>query len=254
MSGLINKVKDAIHSDKKDNAATDNPKSSNAGPHGSNMMNSADPRVDSDRDNIHNQGHNTGAGYGGAAGGVGHNTGAGYGAPAHHSTTAGPHSSNMMNQADPRVDSDMDGSRNFGAAGGAQHGGIGHNTGHSQGIGHQQGGIGGSNYGGGPGNPQSSNAGPHGSNMMNQADPRVDSDMDGGRNFGAAGGAQHGGIGHNTGHSQGIGHQQGGIGGSNYGGGPGNPQSSNAGPHSSNMMNTADPRVDSDMVSNPLYR
>ncbi|KAL9635045.1 MAG: hypothetical protein Q9164_003720 [Protoblastenia rupestris] len=32
-------------------------------------------------------------------------------------STAGPHSSDMMNKADPRVDSDMDGSRGLGGTG-----------------------------------------------------------------------------------------------------------------------------------------
>ncbi|KAL9124796.1 MAG: hypothetical protein Q9217_005915 [Psora testacea] len=41
-------------------------------------------------------------------------------------TTAGPHHSNFMNKADPRVDSDMDGSRNMGAASGTHTGTGGH--------------------------------------------------------------------------------------------------------------------------------
>ncbi|KAL9639575.1 MAG: hypothetical protein Q9164_000852 [Protoblastenia rupestris] len=46
------------------------------------------------------------------------------------STTAGPHSSNTMNKADPRVDSDMDGSRGMGRTGGAHTGtGMGHGHG-----------------------------------------------------------------------------------------------------------------------------
>merc|ERR1711964_163788 len=115
--GLVNKAKEVLHSDKKDNAATDNPRSTNAGPHGSNAMNAADPRVDSDRDNIRSGagvGHTgtTGAGYGAGHTGT---TGAGYGNDP-RSTNAGPHSSNLMNSADPRVDSDRDGSRNMGAA------------------------------------------------------------------------------------------------------------------------------------------
>ena len=35
----------------------------------------------------------------------------------HSSTTTGPHSSNLENKMDPRVDSDRDGSRNMGATG-----------------------------------------------------------------------------------------------------------------------------------------
>ena len=68
------------------------------------------------------------------------------------STTSGPHSSNLENKMDPRVDSDRDGSRNLGAA----------NT------------TGG--YGSGA-------TGPHSSNLENRVDPRVDSD----RNLGTAG-------------------------------------------------------------------
>lgn len=196
MSGLINKVKEAVHSDKKDNHATDNPKSTNAGPHGSNMMNSADPRVDSDRDNLRTTGTTGGLGGHGTTG----TTGAGYGSTGH--SNAGPHQSNMMNSADPRVDSDRDG-RGFGqghagTTGTGMTGGAGYGSTGTSGIGsHGSSGIGstgthgahgthgttgttgmGTTGGyGGPGNPQSGNAGPHGSNMANKADPRIDSDM-----------------------------------------------------------------------------
>ncbi|KAL8769981.1 MAG: hypothetical protein Q9209_004228 [Squamulea sp. 1 TL-2023] len=58
---------------------------------------------------------------GGALGGNTTGTGTGMtgsGMTGHHSnTTAGPHSSNMGNKMDPRVDSDRDGSRNMGATG-----------------------------------------------------------------------------------------------------------------------------------------
>lgn len=100
------------------------------GPHSSNLANKADPRVDSDRDGSHRYGRDTavgtGAGVGGATAGhgllhkhdkhqdpagTGHGTtGTGYGS----STTAGPHSSGMANKADPRVDSDRDGSHHHG--------------------------------------------------------------------------------------------------------------------------------------------
>lgn len=49
---------------------------------------------------------------GGALGGSHHPSG----------TTAGPHSSNLENKLDPRVDSDRDGSRNLGAASSEQYG------------------------------------------------------------------------------------------------------------------------------------
>jgi hypothetical protein len=65
-------------------------------------------------------------------------------------TTTGPHSSNIANKLDPRVDSDMDNRAR-------------HNA------------MAGSSYG----NPRSgATAGPHSSNIANKLDPRVDSDMD----------------------------------------------------------------------------
>lgn len=52
----------------------------------------------------------------------------GSGMAGHHGqTNAGPHSSNLGNKMDPRVDSDMDGSRNMGARGPA---GSGYGSGH----------------------------------------------------------------------------------------------------------------------------
>lgn len=80
-----------------------------------------------------------------------YNTSSTHGAP----NTAGPHSSDMANKLDPRVDSDLDGSRNLGAR-------------HAD------------NFG-------STTAGPHSSNVANALDPRVDSDLDGSRNLGAYG-------------------------------------------------------------------
>lgn len=69
------------------------------------------------------------------------------------STTAGPHSSNLANKADPRVDSDLSGQRGT------------------------------SNIGQGSGltGSTSTTAGPHSSNLANKADPRVDSDLSGQR-------------------------------------------------------------------------
>jgi hypothetical protein len=108
--------------------------STTAGPHSSNMMNKADPRVDSDRD--------------GNRGMVGGMTGS--------HTTSGPHSSDMANRADPRVDSDRDG-RGLGTGSGM--------TGTGAGMTGTRG--------------SHTTSGPHGSDMMNKADPRVDSDRDG---------------------------------------------------------------------------
>ena len=84
-----------------------------------------------------------------------------------HSNTSGPHSSNLGNKADPRVDSDRDGSRNMGATGQ----GYGSGTGSGYGSGTT-----GSGYGSG-------GAGPHTSSTENKLDPRVDSD--GSRGYGS---------------------------------------------------------------------
>lgn len=71
---------------------------------------------------------------------------------------------------------------------------------------------------------RSDNYGPHSSNAANYADPRVDSDLSGGRQDAAYGNT-------NTYGSTGAG----------YGG------STNVGPHNSNLANKADPRVDSNL-------
>lgn len=162
------------------------------------MANAADPRVDSDLDGSRTVGGNQSYGNQGGYSGTG-TTGGLTGSHPHGSSNAGPHSSNMANAADPRVDSDLDGSR---TVGGNQ--GYGNQGGYSG----TTGGLTGSHAHG------SGNAGPHSSNMANQADPRVDSDLDGSRtvgsNQGYSGGSatsgmtgQHGqsGLTGSTGHS-----------------------------------------------------
>ena len=61
-------------------------------------------------------GTGAGTGYGTSSG-----TGAGYGS----GTGAGTHNSSMMNKTDPRIDSDLDGSRNMGATGAGHGSGTG---------------------------------------------------------------------------------------------------------------------------------
>jgi len=149
-----------------------------------------------------------------------------------HSTTsgtaegvAGPHSSRMANAADPRVDSDLDGSRNAGAHG------VGY-TGQTTGTGTAEG-----------------VAGPHSSRIANAADPRVDSDLDGSRNAGAHGVGYTGqttGTGR-TGTDAYSGTHAGNTTGTHTGTTGGISHSTNAGPHNSNLLNKADPRVDSDL-------
>jgi len=176
--------------------------STNAGPHDSNIANKLDPRVDSDRDGS----RTTNQGYGTTG-----STTSGYDQSGYTggSTNAGPHSSNIANKLDPRVDSDLDGSRTANQYGSNQ----GYGT-----TGSSNSGYGQSGYTGG-----STNTGPHSSNIANKLDPRVDSDADGSRNFGAA---QHGpGATHNAATG---------------------PARDTAGPHASNTLNKLDPRVDSD--------
>ncbi|KAH9434695.1 hypothetical protein MCOR02_003660 [Pyricularia oryzae] len=113
----------------RDGMFHDNVRSSNAGPHSSNMMNKADPRVDSDLDNRGANGVNgvNGGAYNGTSGnnynsrggmldvtsGSNYNSRGGMldgttGTQGLGSTNQGPHNSNMLNKADPRVDSDVD--------------------------------------------------------------------------------------------------------------------------------------------------
>ena len=121
---------------------THNPSTySNNGPHSSKVGNMLDPRVDSTT--------------------VQPNTSTGYSNHPSSNVTAGPHSSNTMNRLDPRADSQSGYTTNTG----------GNNAGY------------GGNVGGGTtaahdefaNNPNSTNAGPHSSNLMNKLDPRVDS-------------------------------------------------------------------------------
>ncbi|KAG0645065.1 hypothetical protein D0Z07_9277 [Hyphodiscus hymeniophilus] len=188
-----------------------------AGPHTSRAANAADPRVDSDRDNraagvgtgVGSTGHHSGAT--GAGIGPGVETGPGIGSGA----GAGPHSSNLANKMDPRVDSTN--ATNAGTTGyGGTHAGNnqGAFTGTTGGLSH------------------STNAGPHNSNLANKADPRVDSDLDGrGNRHGAATGAFAGVTGASGSHAT-----------------PGSGVTQNtAGPHNSDLANKVDPRVDADL-------
>lgn len=215
MSSIVNKIKDAVHSDHSKSSAPEG----THGPHSSRMANAADPRVDSDRDGSHSMGATRTAGHGeygsgnpltgskgmtGSHGMTGGSHGIGSGTA---EGTYGPHSSRLANAADPRVDSDRDGSNAMGSGMGSGRtmGGIG--GGHGIGSGGSTG------MTGTHGAPTGTH-GPHSSRVGNVIDPRVDSDRDG---RGALGGRS----------------------------GPG-PATNTAGPHQSDMMNKMDPRVDSD--------
>jgi hypothetical protein len=213
------------------NRGLDGPATKTDGPHSNNLLNKADPRVDSDRDHSHNLGANP---HGTATTGSGAQTGAHTGAHTgtsgigSHNThgvpegTAGPHSNRGLNAADPRVDSDLDRSRNAGlnpsgtattgTAGGAPgiggfgtdsnthgtHGTTGltgsHGTHNTTGT-HGTSGLTGSHGTTGTHNttgltgshapgPAPNTAGPHKSDALNKVDPRVDSDLDGSKTVG----------------------------------------------------------------------
>lgn len=210
MAGIIHKAKEAVdkvvHPEAHHGTTT-------AGPHDSNVGNKMDPRVDSDRD-----GHHVGQGTAGAFGGSSHTHGGAL--DPHTRTTAGPHTSDTANKLDPRVDSDRDGSH------------FGQRT-----AGGTLGGTHTSTTGGMLGSSTHTTAGPHDSDMLNKMDPRVDSDRDG------RGPMQPGGTTGLTGSgygSTGAGYGSGTTGFGSTG------TSATAGPHSSNLANQLDPRVDSD--------
>jgi hypothetical protein len=227
-SDMLNRADPRVDSD-RDGSRTvgNNPTRGNEvpegtyGTHNSRVANAADPRIDSDRDrttgiNSHTAGTH-GAGLTGAYGG--HESGLTSGAHEGglHSGGAregahGPHSSRIANAADPRVDSDRDGSRTAGTTTGAGLTGTHGTHGTHEGA-----------------------HGPHSSRVANAADPRVDSDRD----HRAA---------HTGGHATSTGDR---ITGTAAGalGGPSatGPAPNTAGPHKSDLLNKLDPRVDSNL-------
>lgn len=215
------------------------------GPHGSSVANAADPRVDSDLDgnripNKTSAGYGTqDAGYGTTGANTGTHTGntgthipgtTNHQAHGHAEGSHGPHNSSALNAVDPRVDSDLDGNRlpnkTSGGYGTQDAYGTGVTGTHHQGTttGNH---VGGTGFSGGI--SHSTNAGPHDSNTANAIDPRVDSDLS---NTGNRHGASNGGVF--------------GTSGSHATPGSGTAQNT-AGPHNSDLLNKADPRVDADL-------
>jgi hypothetical protein len=244
MSNIINKVKDAMSGDHHHTTATTGATGTTgttgntyttgttgtaegvAGPHSSRLANTLDPRVDSDLDGSRRVGTTTGTT--GTTGMTGSNyatgttgttgmTGNNYATGTTGTTAgtaegvAGPHSSRLANALDPRVDSDMDGSRRVGTTAG------------TTGV------TGGNNYATGTTGTAEGMVGPHSSRLANTLDPRVDSDMDGSRRVGTTAG------------TTGV------AGGNNYATGATGTAEGMVGPHSSRLANALDPRVDSDM-------
>lgn len=192
MSGLIDKVKQAVSSDK-----SSQPEGTH-GPHQTRAANAADPRIDSDRDHRARQDiGRTGENYPSTTGD--YHTGSGaYGSESRPFNTTdgpatktdGPHKSNILNKADPRVDSDRDYSKNMGAnphgtSGTGSHNVASETTAFGTGTGRSEGlrshGVGSEGY---SSNIPEGTYGPHGSRVANAADPRVDSDLDRNRNTG----------------------------------------------------------------------
>lgn len=272
------------------------------GQHNSRLANAADPRIDSDRDHRAAPGNTTGLQSSGfessgiqSSGlessrhttgvhepthhGVGTREGAfgttganrGVGGPA--SKTDGPHNSNLLNKADPRVDSDRDNSKNMGlnpqrdattdtlggstgrTTHGTTHGDtLGSTTGrttHGDTLGSTTGRttagdtlgstthgrttagdtLGSTTHGRTTGAPEGTH-GPHSSRAANAADPRVDSDRDHraahGKTTGTTGTS---GLGSSTApNTRSTG-----------------PAPNTAGPHKSDLLNKLDPRVDSNL-------
>ncbi|TGZ77708.1 hypothetical protein EX30DRAFT_366555 [Ascodesmis nigricans] len=226
-----------------------------AGPHSSNVGNKMDPRVDSDLDGSRNMGGL--GGVGAPTTGTRHAGTTGYG-----STNAGPHSSNAGNKLDPRIDSDLDhrGTTTAGAIGSSHTAGSTNAGPHKSNIANKLDprvdsdrdgrAAAGNTHGGvlGTGTSAahtagSTNYGPHSSNIGNKLDPRVDSDLDRSHGMETAGTMGTTGTTSTTGPTRTTGITAGGtaLNSGTYGG------STNAGPHSSNIGNKLDPRVDSDL-------
>lgn len=230
MSGLLNKVKDAVtgghhdttHHDTSSTTHRDTSMTggstgstgttSTQGPHSSNLANKVDPRVDSDGDGRTGMTGNTTSGTSGMTGMTGSHT------------TQGPHSSNLANKVDPRVDSDGDG--RTGLTGGSTSSGLTGSTMTGGSSGYTGSSTSGST-GGMAGNlpplgvtPQAPIHGHHTTVTGEILDPHIGSSTG---SHGTPG--MMGGVPQNT----------------TTGGAP-----TTQGPHKSDMMNKLDPRVDSD--------
>jgi hypothetical protein len=99
MSGIVNKVKSALHSDHHSSSTTHGSTTTSgtaegvAGPHSSRAANAADPRVDSDLDGSRHVGTGTTGTAGGVTGTHGTGTTGTYGTS---NTTAGPHNVSLL--------------------------------------------------------------------------------------------------------------------------------------------------------------
>ncbi|EXJ77378.1 hypothetical protein A1O3_09604 [Capronia epimyces CBS 606.96] len=219
MSGLVNKAKEVLTGNKTHETTTGHTTST----HG----HSGTTAHDASTLNTTHGGHTGHTGHTG-----GHTTGEyGHGQNT-ATTTTGPHSSNVANKLDPRVDSDADHRNNptsgVGGYGGQTHASSGYGQTHAgSGYGQTHAGSG---YGQTSSTGGTATAGPHSSNLANKLDPRVDSDADH-RNNPTSGVGGYGGQTHAS---------------SGYAPTSSTSGTATAGPHSSNLANKLDPRVDSD--------
>ncbi|KAK3360324.1 hypothetical protein B0T25DRAFT_565229 [Lasiosphaeria hispida] len=305
MSGIVNKIKEAVHSDK---STTHSAPEGSHGPHNTRVANAADPRVDSDRDGSHNMGASRTAGQGGfgshGIGSTGTHTGAHTGAhtgthnvgttgrtaghgefgsanpfsstgtTGTHNTHGtvegahGPHSSRLANAADPRVDSDRDGSHTVGQTGNTFGSTGTHGAGQTHGLG-QTGnhGIGSTgNHGiGSTGNHGIGSTGTHTGTHGLGGNTSGFSSADARSGYGAGSGTTgmtgtHGApTGTHGPHSSRVANAADPRVDSDRDGrsafnssGPG-PAPHTAGPHNSDMMNKMDPRVDSDLDGSKTF-
>lgn len=282
MSGLLNKVKSAVSGEHGSStthstttSTTHHPGHNTSlpegtvGSHNSRVANAADPRIDSDLDSSRQTGigHSTHNQTSGLNSSVGAHSSRQSHVPAtgnHSQTTAGVHNSNILNKADPTIDSDLSGGNHLGAqsnartagfsstgsssvGGGetfpAHHVGAGVHTGNTNNpaLPHVGGssGLNSSTHNTSTHTGTISTAGPHSSNLLNKADPRVDSDRSNVGHSSHVAGSGLSGSTHNTSSGLPDSHNtSSGLTSSTHGAS----HSSNAGPHSSNMANVADPR------------
>jgi hypothetical protein len=219
-------------------------RSSNHGPHDSNIANTADPRVDSDRSAHNTTGTSTGHSSTQPIG-----TGASQNAyESGRSSNHGPHDSNIANTADPRIDSDRDSSAAYGAGStGLNSGSTGLNSGSHAGSHVGSTGLNSGSHSASTGGLNS------GSTGLNTGSTGLNTGSHTGSHAGSTGlnAASHtGSTGLNSGsHTGSTGYGSAApLTGANESG-----LSSNHGPHDSNIANTADPRIDSDRSSSAAF-
>jgi hypothetical protein len=204
MSGIVNKVKDALHGDHGDahkHKNNNNVPEGTYGPHSSRVGNTVDPRVDSDLDNTGRTGRV--AGHGEYGSGSNYNSNLGSGVPSSGTMGSGPMGTGHgatgttgLAGANNAYESSSHAPAHHHQAGtgvtgvtGTHGAPAGTHGPHSSRVANvadprvDSDRDGRAALGTGPG-PAPNTAGPHNNDMMNKVDPRVDSDLDGSRTVG----------------------------------------------------------------------